>query len=210
MQSATYMLDSIVCMQMSQSAVQDKTDTPEPDTQQLQPPQEGWEDESRQEAASKAGNVMFVPVLYARSRHITCQRAQAVHRYLTPSYMQAVTLTLSQVVTPSMSDPQASNTLSLQACCAAGFKSPKAEEALPWSRNRAPLPPRDDPPQPEPAAQRRRDREPPRPLPQPGPEQVRRMLVTSQRAIDRSLMPRQHTQHRGLKRKLLPGTAPRP
>lgn len=46
---------------------------PKPNTQQLQPPQEGWEDESRKEAASKAGNVMSVPVLLARSRHITCR-----------------------------------------------------------------------------------------------------------------------------------------
>jgi hypothetical protein len=50
--------------EMSQTAVQgfQKADTPEPDTQQLQPPQEGWEDESRKEAASKAGNVMSVPI----------------------------------------------------------------------------------------------------------------------------------------------------
>jgi hypothetical protein len=106
--------------------------------------------------------------------------AQAVHRYLTSSYMQAVThrhcLRWQHHQYQTLS-----NTLSFQACCAAGFKSPKAEEALPWSRNRAPLPPRDEGPKPESAAQRRREREPPRPLPQPGPDQVRRMRVTSRR-----------------------------
>ena len=54
---------------------------------------------------------------------------------------------------------------------------PKAEEGLPWSRNRAPLPPRREAPKPEAGGQRRREREPLQPLPQPGPDQVQHSFV---------------------------------
>ena len=58
--SVRHLLDLIVHIRhltnQSRVVVQEKVETPEPSTQQLQPPREGWEDDSRDDtAASQAG-----------------------------------------------------------------------------------------------------------------------------------------------------------